>query len=300
VKAIVLLNPTAGALFVRKAVRDIDRVKSAFDAAGIDAEVSLIEGEDLEPAVRHAARLPVDMLVVGGGDGSVSSAAAALIGTQMPLGVLPFGTLNHFARDLGVPFHLDAAVSALAAGHARTIDVADVNGLTFINNSMVGSYPALIDERESHRRHRHVAKYRAGVHALIRVVHHLPTFTVELVGGDTSTTLTTSLLMVGNNRYATGVFGFGRRRSLDAGELCVYAVCGGRRRDAVSSLTRIVLGRPETDNALQAATLTRLTAVIEAPSVRISIDGETRHLRPPLQYAIRPGALRVIVPSTAS
>ena len=300
VKAIVFLNPTAGALFVRKAARDVGRVQRTFDAAGIEAEVSLIEGEDLEPAVRHAARRPVDMLVVGGGDGSVSSAAAALLDTAMPLGVLPFGTLNHFARDMGVPFHLDAAVSLLAAGHMRAVDVAEVNGLAFINNSMIGSYPALVDEREAHRRQRHIAKYRAGAHALARVVRHLPALTAGLSAGDTSTTLTTSLLMVGNNRYATGVLGFGRRRSLDGGELSVYAACGGRRRDAVRSLTRIVLGRPEADNAFQATTLTDLTVAIEADSVKISVDGEIRHLRSPLRYTIRPRALRVIGPSPSS
>lgn len=298
-KAIVFLNPTAGALFVRKAVRDVERVRRTFDAAGIEAEVSVIEGEDLEPAVRHAARRAVDMLVVGGGDGSVSSAAAALLDTDMPLGILPFGTLNHFARDLEVPFHLDAAVAMLAAGQVRTVDVAEVNGLAFINNSMIGSYPALVDERETHRRHRHVAKWRAGTHALARIARRLPAITMQLSSGDTLTTLTTSLLMVGNNRYATGVLGFGRRRSLDGGELSVYAVCGGRRRDAVRSLTRIVVGRPETDNAFQAATLTGLTVAIEAPSVKISVDGEVRHLRPPLHYSIRPGALRVVGPPPA-
>jgi len=299
VKAIVFLNPTAGALFVRKAARDVGRVQRTFDAAGIEAEVSLIEGEDLEPAVRHAARRPVDMLVVGGGDGSVSSAAAALLDTAMPLGILPFGTLNHFARDLGLPFHLDAAVSMLAAGHVRAVDVAEVNGQAFINNSMIGSYPALVDEREAHRRHRHIAKYRAGARALARVVRYMPTFTVDLSDGDTSTRLTTSLLMVGNNRYATGVLGFGRRRALDGGELSVYATGGGRRRDAVRSLSRIVLGRPETDHAFQAATLTEMTAAIEATSVRISVDGEIRHLRSPLHYAIRPRALRVVGPPPA-
>jgi len=294
--AIVLLNPSAGSLFVRKAAHDVERVGLAFAAAGLAAEVELIRGEDLEPVARRAARRHVDMVVVGGGDGSVGAAAAALADTGTPLGILPFGTLNHFARDVGVPFHLDEAVAVLAAGHVLSVDVAEVNGLVFVNNSMVGAYPLLVEERETHRRHRHTGKLRAGAHAFASVTRRLPSVTMQISTGDTSTRFDTSLLVIGNNRYATGVLGFGRRAALDGGLLSVYATHGRRRRHAALSLARLVTGRPEAANLLQAAAVPAITVTVADPSVKVSADGEVRHLRSPLHYRIRPRALRVVAP----
>lgn len=299
-KAAVLLNPRAGALFARGAAHDVDGVRGAFAAAGVEATVELIEGEDLGPPISRAARRHADVLVVGGGDGSVSSAAAVLAGGDVPLGILPFGTLNHFARDVGLPLDLAAAVRVIADGHVRGVDVGEVNGLVFVNNSALGGYPHLVEERETHQRHHHMAKWRAGVHAFAAVLRRPPVLTVTLGGpDDQSSTLTTSFVLIGNNRYVTGLRGFARRTALDQGRLSVYVAYGGRRYDAVRSLSLLMLDRPEAGHIFQAAELPELSVAVDAPSVKVSIDGEVRHLAPPLVYRVRPRDLRVVVPAVA-
>lgn len=295
--AIVLLNPSAGSLFVRKAASDPRRVADAFAAAGVDAEVQVVGGADLQPAVRRAARRHADMLVVGGGDGSVRAAAAVLAGTDVPLGVLPLGTLNHFARDLGIPFHLDDAIRVLVDGNRRAIDVADVNGHVFVNNAAIGSYPRLVEEREKHRQRRKIAKWRAAALAFGATFLALPRVDLELAGPGLTTRVTTSFLLVGNNRYGTGVRDFGRRARLDEGVLSLWVAHGGGRWDATESLFRLVAGRSEHDTTMQAAVMSELTVDAPTSRLRIAVDGEVRHLTTPLCFSVRRGALHVVAPA---
>src|SRR4029079_14151203 len=93
-----------------------------------------------------------ELLVVGGGDGTISAAASALVGTDTRLGILPLGTLNHFARDLGIPTDLDEAAQLIARGHVRRVDVGEMNGRIFINNSAIGLYPLMVVDRDLQRR----------------------------------------------------------------------------------------------------------------------------------------------------
>jgi diacylglycerol kinase family enzyme len=294
--AIVLLNPSAGSLFVRKAASDPRRVAAAFAAAGVDADVQVVGGADLQPAVRRAARRHADMLVVGGGDGSVRAAAAVLAGTDVPLGVLPLGTLNHFARDLRIPFHLDDAVRVLVEGRGRAIDVAEVNGHVFVNNAAIGSYPRLVEEREKHRQRRKIGKWRAAALAFGATFLELPRVDLELSAAGLTTPVTTSFLLVGNNRYGTGLRDFGRRAHLDEGVLSVWVAHGGGRWDATESLVRLVAGRPGRDTTLRADVLDELTVDARSSRVRIAVDGEVRHLTAPLHFSVRRGALHVVAP----
>src|SRR5256885_1883425 len=122
-KVIVLTNPAAGA----KADK-ADELSAVLRGAGVDSEVRQFPGNRLTAAAREATSQPIDALVAAGGDGTVSAVAAALAGSQMPLGILPTGTLNHFARDLQIPPDLRAAAAVIAAQNTRQIDLADVNG----------------------------------------------------------------------------------------------------------------------------------------------------------------------------
>ena len=121
------------------------RIEAAFDAAGVDADVRATESDDIFDALAEAAKAPgLDAVVAGGGDGTLSCAAGHLAGSKRPLGILPLGTLNHLARDAGIPVKLEEAVAVIAAGHVRAIDVAEVNGRVFVNNSSVGLYPDMV------------------------------------------------------------------------------------------------------------------------------------------------------------
>src|SRR5438128_3016655 len=111
------------------------KVADAFDAVGISAEIVETSGSDrLITIVRKALHKSDETIIAAGGDGTVSAVAGEIAGTRKVMGVLPLGTLNHFAKDIGIPVGLDAAVRMLANGHTEPVDVAEVNGRVFINN----------------------------------------------------------------------------------------------------------------------------------------------------------------------
>src|SRR5215218_7585967 len=121
-RVLAIVNPAARAVATYRSGDWRERVTTAFAAA-------------------FAHETGAEAVVAGGGDGTVGSVAGALAGHGMPLGVLPLGTLNHFAYDLGIPFTLDGAIAVIAAGHVASIDVGEVNGHVFVNNSSIGLYP---------------------------------------------------------------------------------------------------------------------------------------------------------------
>jgi diacylglycerol kinase family enzyme len=156
----ILLNAGAGTL-ARLGQDGPARVRAAFEEAGVAADLKIVESRDLKDtidglAAGHEAS-GLDGIVVGGGDGTIGCAASRLAGTGVPLGILPLGTLNHFAKDLGLPLDIGAAAAVVAAGHVEAVDVAECNGHVFVNNSSIGVYPFLVEEREAERTRRVLA-----------------------------------------------------------------------------------------------------------------------------------------------
>src|SRR5258708_12912642 len=147
-KASVLLNAAAG-FRARRVQGEIVRVRELFATLEVGANVRLVAGPDLLAAAREAAASDTDVGVMAGGEGTVSAGAGGLAGTGKPMGVLPLGTLNHFARDLGVPTLLEDAVRNVAEGIVREVDVGEANDRVFVNNSSLGLYPAAVALRDA-------------------------------------------------------------------------------------------------------------------------------------------------------
>ena len=152
-------------------------LEGLFAAAGVEADVRLVEPGRLHDEFAEAAGAAgLGAVVAAGGDGTISCAAGALAGSDRPLGILSFGTLNHFARDAGLPADVKEAVAAIAGGRTRQVDVAEVNGRVFINNSAVGMYPKLVRDREAQQRHlgrgKKLAMLIAAGRSLWRFSHH--------------------------------------------------------------------------------------------------------------------------------
>ena len=198
--------------------REAEEIGAALKAAGIAARIELLDGGAIADRARKAADEGARLLIVGGGDGSVSAAAGELAGTRTQLGILPLGTLNHFARDLGIPPKLDEAAALIAAGTIREVDVAEVNGRTFINNSAIGLYPLMVIDRDLQQqrlgRSKRLAMLVAGARTLARFHHHRLTLTVN----DEEARVDTPLLFVGNNDYRIDLGAPGHRE-----------IAGGRR-----------------------------------------------------------------------
>ncbi|HYD31573.1 MAG TPA: diacylglycerol kinase family protein [Azospirillaceae bacterium] len=298
-KLAVVLNEAAGTLLgepVDQAVRD---VRDWFERAGAEVEVSSAAGPACVPALRRAAESDVDVVVVGGGDGTINTAAGMLVGTGKALGVLPLGTMNLLAKDLGITLPLEDAVAALARGTIHAIDVGEVNGHVFLNNSVLGLYPAMVQERERQRGVHGLRKWPAMTVAAIKSLWAFPRLTVTVDTGSGPRLINTPVLAVANNAYDDGFGQFLQRSRLDAGELAVYVA---RHRNALGLLrlmADVALGTWQRNPDLEAYTVTELTVASRRRRLKVANDGEVLRLTPPLRYRVRAKALNVLLPAPA-
>jgi len=291
----VLLNRDGGALAADPKLAD--RVAEALKSAGVDVEVELLSGGDCAVRCRAAAERKDPLLIVGGGDGTISAAASALAGTDTLLGVLPLGTLNHFARDLKLPTDLDEAAKLIAAGKDRRVDIGEMNGRVFINNSAIGLYPLMVVDRDIQRRRlgrsKRLAMIVASLRSLVRFNRHRLTLTVN---EEQTGRVDTPLLFVGNNDYRVDIGAPGQRERLDAGELSVLVMRKKTRSGMLAASLRAFIGRSRADDMVRLDGVKRLRVAALRPRLAVSLDGEVVRAEPPLEYKIRSKALRVIAP----
>jgi diacylglycerol kinase family enzyme len=218
------------------------------------------------------------------------------LGSQKPLGILPLGSLNHFAKDVGIPLDLDQAVETIARGYVTEVDVGEVNGRIFLNNSSIGLYPSAVAHREE-LRHRHGGgKWPAMFNACVDVVRRFPLLDVTLQVDDRAAALRTPFVFVGNNRYEMSLFSLGTRTSLQGGELSVYLTQNAGRMGLLWLFFRALLGRLDQDRDFHSFTLPGVEIRTRRRSLRVSLDGEVVRMASPIRYKIRPRALRVLAP----
>lgn len=293
-RVLACLSRSSGGLARGK--REAEQVQGALAEAGVAARVELLDSGRIVARARAAAKRGDEMLIVGGGDGSVSAAAGELAGTKVKLGILPLGTLNHFARDLGIPAKLDEATALIANGQTRSVDVAEVNGHVFINNSAIGLYPLMVIDRDSQRerlgRSRRLAMVVAGARTLARFDHHRLTLSVN----DEEGRIDTPLLFVGNNDYRIDLGAPGRRERLDDGELCVFVMRKKTRRGLIAASIRALFNRTRANDMVRLDGVERLLVASRRRELVISVDGEIERMATPLDYRVRKGALKVITP----
>ena len=291
----VLLNPRASAAR-RQGIDAVDeRVRAACAAAGLEASVERVEPAALERAVRAAAAAGAGRVVVGGGDGSVRSAAQALSGTDVELAILPLGRLNHCARDLGLAVDLEEAVRTAAHGRVRRIDLGDLDGRTFVNNSSLGVYPHLVRARREEERRLGWKPLWAWLRALGRTLWRFPVLDLVVRRPPGIGRLRSPLVFVGNNEYALGPR-IGRRAALDGGVLWLCAVRPTGRFAFLRLLLRSLLFAVPHERHLLCARVEDVTIDLGRRSAWVSLDGEVEHVRGRLTYTVRPGALQVLVP----
>jgi diacylglycerol kinase family enzyme len=254
---------------------------------GVQAEVVVTRrGDDMMFLARQTADKGRRPIIAGGGDGSVSAVAAALAGTDVALGVLPMGTHNHFAKDAGIPLNLEAAVRNALAGQIARVDMGEVNGRVFVNNSGLGFYPHFVRQREEQERRGRV-KPAAFMIALRSVVRRY--FCLRLKAQEA--------LFVGSNRYQTSGLGIGTRSRLDSARPWVCTAPRAGHRHVLRIALKALIGR-ETEGELNAFETKELWVDPGTPRANVSTDGEVSVMDTPLRFGIRPRALRVTAPAS--
>jgi diacylglycerol kinase family enzyme len=255
------------------------------------------QGEDISSVAREAARGGEKTIVAAGGDGTVSGVAGALAGTDRILGVLPIGTLNHFAKDLGIPLELEAAVRNVMHGRVLAVDAGEVCGKIFINNSSLGIYPQIVSRREAQQQHLSRGKWPAFFWATVQALRRFPFLDLRIALDNRQINRRTAFLFVGNNEYEIAGFKLGSRACVNAGKLGLYVT----RRTGRFGLFRLafhaLFGRVDQAKDFDVFCVTEARIETRKRRLRVARDGEVEWMESPLDYRIRPGVLRVLVPN---
>jgi diacylglycerol kinase family enzyme len=285
------MNPRAGP-GGRGSLRAIEVLREG----GWDVDVvQTAAGAGMLQAVKLALSSGVEVVIAAGGDGTVSAVAGAVAGTGAVLGVIPSGTLNHFARDLNIPLDPCAAAKVILGGNIGKVDVGEVNGRRFINNSSLGIYPSIVRYRESRERSgwsRFVA-FAAGALSSFRRYRFLR-LRMEVDGKIYDRQ--SPFLFVGNNLYEVEGLLLGRRKRLDDGRLFVYLSDRTGRFGLFRIALAALLKRLRQQRDFVVLPAQSLVVQAHRKRIHVALDGEVFKLHPPLRYAIHPGLLRVFRP----
>lgn len=271
-------------------------LRQRFIAHGVRANVHLARsGEDIARFTSQAVSGDAEVIVAGGGDGTVSAVAAAVHKTGKILGVLPLGTLNNFSKDLSIPQAVDGAIATIAKRNVETIDLAEVNGRIFINNSSIGLYPRMVRQREQQQRLGY-GKWRAALWSWLRIFRISPFLKVRIKLDGKEFLRKTPFVFVGNNEYEMDLYNIGRRPSLSDGKLSIYFLHRGGRFGVTMLVFNTIFQRLKQWRDFEAVSTDEITIDTRKKRLLVAFDGEVSVLETPLRYRILPGALKVIVP----
>jgi len=274
-----------------------ERIGEALATAGVNSKVLLVDGKHCAARAAEQVKKGTELIIAAGGDGTMGAVAGELAGSKSVMAIMPLGTLNHFARDLGIPFDLNDAAKVIAAGHCRHIDIAEVNGRAFVNNAAIGLYPLMVIDRDAQRRRLGRSKRLAMLVASLRTMtrFHSRRLRLRVDGGEAM--VDTPLLFVGNNDYRLAMPSAGQRESLDRGELSVMVMHSKSLPGFLAATGRALLGRSRENDMDRLDGVRELEVDSARSHVSLAMDGETLALSPPLTFRIRPKALRVIAPA---
>jgi diacylglycerol kinase family enzyme len=295
-KVTVLVNRRGGT--VQKKGITAGSLREMFQKAGTEADVQLIPGEEICDAARAAVKAGAGAVVAGGGDGTVRAVASVLVGGEVPLGVLPLGTLNHFAGDLKIPTDLEAAARVIAEGEVHPLDVGEVNGEIFLNNSSLGFYPPIVRERDREMKQSSHGKWVSMAIATFKLLPKLSSLHVKISAGDWQAQRKTELIFIGNNEYEFSALSHGAPdRLADSGNLYLYLTRSRSRLGLIGiALMGLVRDVKQTESIEDRRLPEFEVEVRRKKSIPVACDGEIITMRSPLRYRSRPKALRVILP----
>jgi diacylglycerol kinase family enzyme len=291
----IIINAASGA---DDKERFRDELVAMFSARGLVPQILLVkDGDRLQALAERMLKQGHSPIVAGGGDGTISAVASVLAGGDTPLGVLPLGTLNHFAKDLKVPLDLEGAVQVITEGSIAEIDVAEVNGHVFINNSSLGLYPSIVHQREQQQQRLGRGKWTAFFWAALSVLRRYPFINVRLTVDNVELNRRTPFVFIGNNEYEMEGVRIGARACLNGGKLSLQVAHRTGRWGLVRFAIRALFGGLRNEKDLDVLCASEIWVETRHQRLRVATDGEVSTMETPLHYRIRPGALRVLVGS---
>lgn len=261
-------------------------------------DLKLVAGPDIQAAL-EAALKSNDMVLVGGGDGTISTAAAVFAGKNTTIGVLPLGTMNLFARALGIPLDLKQAVEALITGAKRCIDIGEINDQIFVHHVTLGLHPRIVAGRKRQGYRSRFGKKLAGLKIWWKLVRRAPRMRLSLAVDSERLKLKTASLVIANNPFIEKLGGLPHSEVPDQGKLAVYAAQTRDWTELLAMSAQASLGKWESNSRLDFLEGREIAIHTERKKLRVSIDGELTYLRTPIRAKIIPNALWVLCPVTA-
>lgn len=295
----LILNREAGTL------RGVDADKAAADIAeifrahGHDVAVELLDGKATVAAIERSCNShDCEALIVGGGDGTISFAAGAAAKGGRTLGILPLGTMNLFARSLGLPLEMNAAAEALADGEVVPVDIAEVNGRFFVHHVTIGLHARMILLRARMDYSSRLGKIMASIKAWWTAVRNPPSLDVRVRADGQEFRRRTAAILVTNNPLGEGHLPYADDPS--EGRLGLYLARSPRPVDLLRLAVGMVLGKFSANQFLDDRVAREVDIALAAPTVNASVDGEIVSLDTPLRCRLHRGGLRVLRPRDAS
>ena len=290
----VIINASSGTNDKQEARESLS---DFFASAGVEARISLVEsGAEVVALAQRAVKENCQPIIAGGGDGTINAVASILLDTDRTLGVLPLGTLNHFAKDLHIPLDIEGAARVCLEGREAKVDVGEVNGRVFLNNSSLGLYPSIVRQREKQQEQLGRGKWPAFVWATLTILKRYPFLNVRLSTDDQRLIRRTPFVFIGNNEYEMESFNIGARSCLDAGLLSLYVAHRTGRMGLLRLAWRALFGGLRDEQDFDAMCSQEIWIETRRNRLRVAMDGEVTVMKTPLHYRVRPGALRVLVP----
>lgn len=294
----MVLNRDSGTLKDGDAEKMAETIAEIIRTHKHKPDVKLVKGSEIKEALT-AARETSDAVLAGGGDGTISTAATIFAGHKTALGILPLGTMNLFARALGIPLKLEEAVAALVTGDKRHIDVGEVNGEIFVHHVTLGLHPRIVAGRERERYRSRLGKKLAGLRIWWKLVRRAPRMRLKLTVDSDRVSLKTTSLIIANNPFIEKFGGLPHSEVPDRGKLAVYAAQTRDWKELLAMSAEASLGKWESNSKLDFLEGRDIAIHSERRKLRASIDGELAYLRAPIRAKILPGSLWVLCPGSA-
>ncbi|CDX23425.1 conserved hypothetical protein [Mesorhizobium sp. ORS 3324] len=294
-----VLNQDGGTLRTTDISAFADRLRQTLEAQGHSVQIDIVAGREIAAALkRAAAKRNIDVVIAGGGDGTVSTAASLLMNKKKALAILPAGTMNLFARGLGIPQTLDAALKSFAEGEVTAVDIASANGRPFVHQFSIGMHAKMVQLREKMDFGSRLGKMRASVRAAWATIKNPHTLKVTLTVGEAEIITRVTGISISNNLFGEGHLPYADNPV--GGVLGIYVSVARRRRDLAKLFLVMLRGRWRDSEHVEIHQADKAVLKIHSPAKKFSavMDGELFRLERETVIQIHPGALNVLVPAS--
>jgi diacylglycerol kinase family enzyme len=292
-QAYVILNASSGWSDLAEATETVENI---LRSSGISYSINQVQkGSDITAIAGEAIQNGSDLIVAGGGDGTLRAVAEAVAGSPATMAVLPVGTLNHFARDMEIPLEIGPAIRIAAQGEPIQVDIGEVNGRVFLNNSVIGLYPAYRDERVE-KESRGFRGFVAVAIAIYAAIRRFPFLEIRLDTGADQRVRNTPYILIANNEHAMEGTKPWQRDRLTEGQLWVYVYRGSTRTALLGDIWRLITGRFRAADNFEVVRAREVTIQTRRRAINVSVDGEIVRFSSPLVFRSRPSTLTVMAP----